>query len=82
MADRPTPKQITEAVLALRDAFMEAIKAAGPMGCPGGLLYSAVIDKMSMRAFENFMDSLVAAGAVTKKGQLYFLADRTKYERS
>ena len=67
-----TNSQIT-AIKMLADAIVEAVAVAGPLGAPGGTLYSAVMDKMSADQFNQFMSALVGAGKLTKRGHLYFV---------
>jgi hypothetical protein len=65
------------AITMLADAIVEAVKAAGPLGAPGGHLYAALMGKVSAQQFETFMSALVGAGKLIKRGQLYFVADAT-----
>jgi hypothetical protein len=56
--------------------FIDAVKAGGEVGAPGGVLYSAVMDKMSLGQFEQIMSALVQTGKVRKSGHVYhWLAD-------
>ena len=65
-----------QALLALCQMFVEAVKAGGSMGAPAGVMYAAVMDKMTLAQFEQVMSVLVGAGKVRKSGHLYhFVAD-------
>jgi hypothetical protein len=56
--------------------FIDAVKEGGSLGAPGGVLYAAVLDKMSLYQFEQMMSALVAMGKVRRCGELYhFVAD-------
>ena len=64
-------KQIA-AIKAIADAIVDAVKAAGSLGAPGGHLYAPLMAHMTSAQFQQFMDALVATGKVTRRGQLYF----------
>ncbi len=63
------------AILALRrilDAVCEAVKAAGPLGAPGGHLYAALMAHgCTMEQFNGIMAGLVRAGKLRKSGECY-----------
>ncbi len=67
-----THDQQKAAICMLLEMFVDAIKVAGDRGAPGGVLYSAVLGKMTLAQFEQIMDALVQSGKVTRRGQLYF----------
>ena len=67
-------RQIT-AIQMLADAIIEAVKAGGPLGAPGGVLYAALMDKMTADQFAQFMSALVGAGKLRKQGHLYFVTE-------
>jgi hypothetical protein len=67
---KPTNAQIT-ALKMLADAIVDAVKAGGPLGAPAGPLYAALMDKMTLAHFEQFMSALVGAGKLRKDGDLY-----------
>jgi hypothetical protein len=55
------------------DTIVEAVKAGGPLGVPGGTLYAALmVHGCTLQQFETFMDVLVSAGKLTRRGDLYF----------
>lgn len=60
-----------EALIAICRTFIEAVKAGGSHGAPAGVMYAAVMDKMSLAQFEQVMSALVAMGNVRKDGHLY-----------
>lgn len=69
-----TPEQIA-ALRAILDAILEAVKAAGPHGAPGGVIYSALMASgCSLSQYQSFMAGLVRAGKLRQEGQLYFIA--------
>ena len=63
-----------EALRAVASMFIDAVKEAGDMGAPGGVMYAAVMGKLSLHQFEQIMGGLVRAGKLRKKGELYFAA--------
>lgn len=70
-----TPQQ-AKALRAIAGAFIDAVKAAGPLGAPGGVMYAAVMDKCNIHQFEQIMAGLVGAGKLRKAGDCYhFVAD-------
>jgi hypothetical protein len=66
-----------EAICALFAMFTDAVKVAGSLGAPGGVLYSAVMEKLTLSQFEAIMGALVAAGHLRKSGHLYFYVERS-----
>jgi hypothetical protein len=52
--------------------ILDAVKEAGDLGAPGGVLYSALMDKISLAQFEQVMSALVRLGKLRRKHQLYF----------
>jgi hypothetical protein len=74
MATPPTPEQL-KAIKALADAIIEAVRAADPtIGAPGGVIYAALLGKLSLERYESFMSALVRTGKLTKRGECYFIA--------
>jgi hypothetical protein len=61
------------ALVMMCQGFLDAIKEAGrDVGVPGGLLYAAIMDKISLAQFEQIMGALVSLGKVRRQGDLYF----------
>lgn len=61
---------------AIADAILDAVKAGGPMGTPGGTLYAVLMAHgATLQQYEGIMAGLVQAGMLRKSGNLYFLAD-------
>jgi hypothetical protein len=57
------------------EAVVEAVKAAGPNGAPGGTLYAALMSQgCTLSQFESLMGALVRLGKVRREGELYFAA--------
>lgn len=65
-------REQAEAVRMVAGLFIEAVKAGGEQGAPAGVIYSAVLDKLSLSQFESIMSGLVRAGKIRKSGNLYF----------
>jgi hypothetical protein len=60
------------ALKAICDAIIDAVKAAGPLGAPGGVLYAALMSYgCTLEQFENLMAGLVRAKMLEKRGQCY-----------
>lgn len=70
----PTRTQV-DALMLVVEAVTEAVKAAGPLGAPGGYLYAAMMTQgCTLRQFESIMDAMVSAGRLRKAGEIYHLA--------
>jgi hypothetical protein len=52
--------------------ILDAVKEAGDLGAPRGVLYSALMGKISLAQFEQIMSALVRFGKLRRKDQLYF----------
>ena len=71
-----TPEQAKAALKAIADAVIDVVRQAGPLGCPGGTLYAALMTYgASLEQYEQFMSVLVLTGKLTKRGDLYFIAE-------
>jgi len=69
-----TSSQIA-AIRAIADAIVDAVKAAGPTGAPGGVLYAALMAQgCTYNQFTSLMSALVSAGKLTKDGHVYHVA--------
>jgi hypothetical protein len=65
-------KSQDDAVRELCSAVIEVCAAAGPLGAPGRLLYTALMTHgCTMGQFETIMRVLVSVGKLTKHGQCY-----------
>lgn len=53
-------------------AIIDAVKAGGDLGAPGGVLYAALLDQLTLEQFESLMRGIVGAGCLRKSGELYF----------
>jgi hypothetical protein len=52
--------------------IVAAVKAAGPLGVPGGTIYAGLMGHgCTLSQFENLMSILLQSGKIIKKGQLY-----------
>lgn len=58
------------AIRLLNQAICESVAAAGDLGCPMGLLFAPLSDKISLPAFETIIDRLVAGGLLRRSGDL------------
>jgi hypothetical protein len=52
-------------------AILDAVREAGPIGAPGGVLYAALLGRISLPQFERVMGALVKAGKLRREGDLY-----------
>jgi hypothetical protein len=60
------------ALMTVVSAVLEAVKAAGPLGAPGGVLYAALMAQgCTLQQFESLMGAMVRAGRLVKKGECY-----------
>ena len=55
----------------IAEAVIEVVNET-PQGAPGGLLYAALMNHMTLDQFESLMRLLVETGKVVKRGDLYF----------
>jgi hypothetical protein len=68
----PTVEQIL-AIRKVCDAIIEAVKAAGPLGAPGGHIYAALMGQgCTLQQYESLMDALVRAKKLRRDGECYF----------
>jgi hypothetical protein len=66
----------TKLLCQLCQMFIDAVKEGGSMGAPAGVMYAAVMDKMTLNQFQQVMSALEAMGKVRRTGVLYhFVAD-------
>ena len=57
------------------DAVLDAVKAAGSVGAPGGVLYAGLMTYGCTHSqFVSLMGALVRAGKLRQDGNLYFVA--------
>jgi len=69
-----TTEQI-EALKALADAIIESVRAAGPLGAPGGHLYAALMTYgIDLNQFNQIMSGLCRVGVLRKQGECYHIA--------
>lgn len=67
-------EQQAHALRQVADAIIEAVKAAGPLGAPGGPLYAALMTAgCTLHQFEQIMGALVRVGKLSKRGDCYFI---------
>jgi hypothetical protein len=68
-----TPQQAAEVMRIVCDLIVGAVKEAGDLGVPGGLLFAAMrTQRISLAQFEQLMAALVRTGKLRKRGELYF----------
>ncbi len=73
---QPTTHQLRLLKLAL-EAVIDAVKAAGPMGAPGGVIYAAMMAQgASLSQYQSIMGALVSVGKLRRQGDLYFIAEQ------
>lgn len=76
-----TDRQKFDALKLILDVLLDAVRAGGDHGAPGGVVYAALMThapNCTAAQFEQLMSILVDAGKVTKHGQLYFAVNREK----
>lgn len=68
---QPTQEQAS-ALRAVLDGIVDACKAAGAMGAPGGVLYAALMAQgCTLSQFHSLMGALQRAGKLVKRGECY-----------
>jgi hypothetical protein len=71
-----TPQQKAAALRLALQAILDAVKEAGSLGAPGGVLYAALLGRISLQQFEQLMTALVRMGKLRREGDVYhWLAD-------
>ena len=71
MTNVPVTEQIS-ALRAIADAILEAVKAAGPVGAPGGVIYATLMaNGCTLAQYESIMSAMVRSGILTRHGDLY-----------
>ena len=63
-----------QALRAIAEMFIGAVKAAGDHGAPSGPMYAAVMSQMSLHQYQQIMAGLCRAGKLRVDGDLYFAA--------
>jgi hypothetical protein len=64
-----------KALKQIADAIIESVKAAGPLGAPGGTIYAALMAHgCTLNQYEQIMAGLVRAGKLRKSGECYHVA--------
>lgn len=63
--------QRQQLMLQALQTLVDAVKAGGKLGAPGGVMYAALLDKLSLQQFESMMRVLVLKGYLRKEGDLY-----------
>lgn len=75
----PSPTAVRaalDALLAITEGVIDAVRVAGDQGVPGGVLYAALMTTgMTLERFEWLMALLVSSGRLVKRGQLYFYVE-------
>ena len=68
----PNTDQVYKLKLVL-DAVVDAVKAGGAMGAPGGIIYAAMMARgCTLANYEAIMAALVRVGKIRRSGDLYF----------
>jgi hypothetical protein len=63
-----------DALKSICDGIVDSVKAAGPLGCPAGTLYAALMAYgATLEQFEMIMGMLVQLRKLRKQGDLYFV---------
>lgn len=64
--------QKSELMLRALQTLVDAVKAGGETGAPGGVMYAALMGQLTLQQFETMMRVLVSQGFLRKQGDLYF----------
>lgn len=63
------------ALRAVAAAIIDSVKAAGPTGASGGVIYAALMAQgCTLSQYQSIMSGLVRAGMLTQNGDCYFVA--------
>jgi hypothetical protein len=75
MSASPTREQL-RAIAAVASAIIEAVRAAGSTGAPGGVIYAALMGQgCSLSQYESLMEALVRTDKLRRSGDLYFIEE-------
>lgn len=67
-------QQQVNALRLIVSAIVDAVKAAGPIGAPGGVLYAALMTHgVTLEQFEKLMSGLVHANLLRRQGDCYLI---------
>jgi hypothetical protein len=66
-----TLQQQARAVRIVCGAIVDAVKEAGDLGAPGGILYAVLQGSISLAQFEQLMSALVRTGKLRREGDVY-----------
>lgn len=73
-----TRQDAVTSLRAILDAVVDAVRAGGDRGVPGGTIYAALMASgATFEQYRQIMSALVAAGKLTREGDLYFIAKVT-----
>jgi hypothetical protein len=72
MGVKLTPQQ-QAAVIEMGQAFVDAVAAHGERGLPDGHLYAAVMGKMSLAVYQNFINSLIRCGKLRRSNNVLYV---------
>jgi hypothetical protein len=65
-----------EVIDTVKSVIVDAVKAAGPLGCPSGIIYAALMQYgCSLETYERFMALLVKERKLEKRGQCYHIKE-------
>ena len=61
-----------KALRAIADGIIQACKAAGPLGAPGGHIYAALMSQgCTLEQYNGIMAGIVGTGMLEKRGECY-----------
>lgn len=66
-----TSEQAENTAVAIGCAIVEAVKAAGDEGVPGGHLYVVLMGRLTLQAFNDITARLCQMNLLEKRGQCY-----------
>ena len=69
-----TEQQTRRALLAICDALVESVQAAGSLGAPAGVMYAVLMQHgCSLDQFNQLTGALVSLGKLRRQGDLFFV---------
>lgn len=70
------------AIRAACEIILDAVKAAGSLGAPGGIIYAGLMSAgCTLEQYECLMSGLVRVGRLRKAGECYYIAEEAISER-
>lgn len=68
MADQPSTRDQLSALVAIGRTIVDVVEAGPEWGVPSGTIYAAMMGVVSLDRYNQFIDALVNAGLIARRG--------------